>query len=1501
MDNQDQRDFLFQLLEVTAESEGDRQIIYPLLLSHVDWLEESFVQIVREEVKTLLTTAEDEETAYWAGDTVLELCLLIEDFLEGDRLWNLEIAIAGLESLRVLIKRQTYPEEWGRIQNHLGLLYLDRLDGDIGENVEIAIAYLKSALRVHTRQDYPLDWAITQNNLGWAFSERILGDPLENLDQSIFHYQAALEIGYSPEESDFWKDVNLKLGRAYLARFEQSLNSKLSPDCDLAIQRFKSGLDICDLEVKTQEQAILRYQLGLAYSNRETGDSQENIKCAIHYFESALEGLTLEENPVDWILSHVYLGTHYSNLEPPNAPDNLEKIISIGQRVIPVIEPEYDLEIWGLIHRLVANAYTSRSEGDRSHNLEQIILYYQTIVQTLPQTDFPEEWAITQNDLGMVYRERLTGDRLENLYLSKFHLEQSLLVYSFEEYPAEWTQGLNNLGLVYSEISQLDNPEYLDQAITLYQTALEKNPSEIGTDLWCTLYSNLGLAYFSKSQIDQLDTQSLNQAIECYNLALEFCNVDDNLELWGFLQNNLAITHIATPVGTPTEDLENAIQILEDTLASLPNDSLTDRELRSSLEANLGLAYYKRQIGNRSQNIENSIEYLQQALSGYSRISRPLEWARTLQNLALAYCERKQGSQLENIELAITSYEAALQLYSLEKTPQAWALTCNNLGLAYWCRMQGDEVENTENAIHCYERALQAIDRQTQPLTWAMIHLNLAVIYSYRWEGGQAENIQRSLDYAQLALEIFTRNEFPREWATLQQIHGGIYYNSHDESENQEIAIQYYQAALGVFTEQEYSDDWASLQNFLGSIYRKRIQGDRDENLQQALEYCQAALRIHTYADFPNSWADIQDNLGWLYRDLEQIDQAIACFQSALEFRNLTHAPRSCLYSAKALGKTLTEAQRWTDAIAAYKLAIEALEKIRTWGSTDERRQEILKDGIKIYDDMVEACLITGQFDLAFAYVERARCRGLVDLMVSNDLDQGAKIPSEVKQYLREFESIQQQIDRERHHYSQRNQPQQLVGMLGNASFVLENSRGDRASLQAYNETIASLEAQKQQIWQQLRRLDPVLAGEIQVSPPDFKTIGELIDSTMAIISFYTTKDHTYIFILKQNHITCHTCFGQGQETLQNWIEQVWLQPYIEQKAQWKASLSEVLTELATRLELKNWIDQHLAGIAELILIPYRYLHQIPFAALPISDEQYLSDQFLIRYVPSCQILEFCAKRPAVEFMNCGIVEDATEDLPCATFEGSQIAQLYQIPEHQRLKGRSQATVSNYRQLITQVQTIVSSHHAQSRLDNPLESHLQLADGSITLGQLMSPGWRLPNLADVFLSCCETGLGVTELTDDIFTLSSGFLCAGARSVVSTLWTVDDLATALFSIFYHQYRYHGYSRPDALRQAQIRLRTLTGEVLASQYKAHLTEILDQKFAEVETQRQRVESQLSQCPPGTRESEEWEQEERRYAQLATAIYEATECLEALCYQAFPFSHPYYWAAFTSSGLR
>ncbi|MFB2837463.1 CHAT domain-containing protein [Floridanema evergladense] len=726
---------------------------------------------------------------------------------------------------------------------------------------------------------------------------------------------------------------------------------------------------------------------------------------------------------------------------------------------------------------------------------------------------------------------------------------------------------------------------------------------------------------------------------------------------------------------------------------------------------------------------------------------------------------------------------------------------------------------------------------------------------------------------------------------------------------NLEMAIAAYQLALQVRTREAFPVDWAATQNNLANAYSERIQGDRAENLEQAIAAFQLALQVYTREAFPVDWAMTQNNLATAYSDriqgdrAENLEQAIAAYQLALQIRTPTAFPQDCLQTGRSLGNLAFKEGRWSLAIEGYGVAIAAVEQSRSWAADETRRQEIQSQASDIYEKMVQACINNGQLDKALETVERSRSKRLVDLMASNDLYQDGNIPSEVQIYLQNYEHLQHRINQIRFgHESSENRP-----LAGTAT------TRNRTSWEAENELIQKLETQKQQVRQQLSRLDPVSAGLLQVSAPNLAAMQRLIDQpTTALLSFFSTSENTYIFVLRTDQITCHTCPGQGIEKLQNWLIEEWLKPYlainqtrddterIQRRATWSNRIPTILGELSQRLQFNELLQTHLPGVRELILVPHLFLHQIPFAALP-TDNGFLGDLFHLRYVPSCQVLEFCQQRPPVTQLQYGTVEDATEDLPCANFEGEQVAQLYNIPPAQRLRGRNYAKVENYRKLAEQVQVILSSHHAQSRLDNPLESMLVLADGAITLGQLLTPAWRLPQLSDVFLSCCETGLGLTpDLTDDILTLGTGFLCAGARSVVSTLWSVDDLATAIFSILYHEYR-HILNRPAALQKAQQELQQMTGAELTNRYKQELIDLLDEKYEQSEALRQEAEAKMNQHQPDTQEYKDCENEHNLWAKSATRIEDTTSRLKALCREKKPFNHPVFWAAFVCQGLR
>ena len=94
-------------------------------------------------------------------------------------------------------------------------------------------------------------------------------------------------------------------------------------------------------------------------------------------------------------------------------------------------------------------------------------------------------------------------------------------------------------------------------------------------------------------------------------------------------------------------------------------------------------------------------------------------------------------------------------------------------------------------------------------------------------------------------------------------------------------------------------------------------------------------------------------------------------------------------------------------------------------------------------------------------------------------------------------------------------------------------------------------------------------------------------------------------------------------------------------------------------------------------------------------------------------------------------------------------------------------------------------------------------DGILTAEEIGSMNLEGVNL--VMLSACETGLGKAAGGEGLLGLQRAFQSAGARTVVASLWKVDDDATrALMVEFYRNRWERRLSKLESLRQAQLKM-------------------------------------------------------------------------------------------------
>jgi CHAT domain-containing protein len=191
-----------------------------------------------------------------------------------------------------------------------------------------------------------------------------------------------------------------------------------------------------------------------------------------------------------------------------------------------------------------------------------------------------------------------------------------------------------------------------------------------------------------------------------------------------------------------------------------------------------------------------------------------------------------------------------------------------------------------------------------------------------------------------------------------------------------------------------------------------------------------------------------------------------------------------------------------------------------------------------------------------------------------------------------------------------------------------------------------------------------------------------------------------------------------------------------------------------------------------------------------------------------------------------------------------------------------EATVEAVKAEMQKAHVLHFSTHGIAGWGQAEQSRLKLADGDLTLSNIFGLDLNQTRLA--VLSACETGVPGTELIEEMIGLPAGMMQAGVPGVIGSLWSVNDMSTAmLMARFYSLWREEKHTPQEALRQAQIWLRDSTTEDKKKHFK-HFVE---------------------------------RQSTRMSADTAQAFYSHIGWDEP---KARVFASPYYWAAFIYTGI-
>ena len=239
----------------------------------------------------------------------------------------------------------------------------------------------------------------------------------------------------------------------------------------------------------------------------------------------------------------------------------------------------------------------------------------------------------------------------------------------------------------------------------------------------------------------------------------------------------------------------------------------------------------------------------------------------------------------------------------------------------------------------------------------------------------------------------------------------------------------------------------------------------------------------------------------------------------------------------------------------------------------------------------------------------------------------------------------------------------------------------------------------------------------------------------------------------------------------------------------------------------------------ELVIVPDRSSFLVPYAALMDQNSRYLSETLRIRLIPSLTTLRLLAECPEGRHSSSGALLVGNPWVETVRIKGCRpFPQLPGAEEEVKMIGQ-----------ILNIEPLTGKNATKDRVLSGLNSvslvhiaaHGRTETGEIILSPNFSSSAKRPKekdflltMADVLdakvhaklvvLSCCNSGRGKIKV-EGVVGIARAFLGAGARSVIATLWAIDDEATLAFMRHFYDHLVAGQSASKSLHRAMKRMR------------------------------------------------------------------------------------------------
>lgn len=1018
-------------------------------------------------------------------------------------------------------------------------------------------------------------------------------------------------------------------------------------------------------------------------------------------------------------------------------------------------------------------------------------------------------------------------------------------------------------------------------------TPEEKSKREL--ESWTRLFAAMAL-FVQIYKIKPREGTSAVQRVEALRSQAEFeINYSPSLILLSFLPDlDLAILNMSkSELGQAIRRGESALRAFEE----------ASRELKNAPRS-------ESQFAGR--------------FSRYQKAARAARHALLHVTLAGAYGSLNEGDVAQNLDSALAHYESALAILKQEDLPELSAMVLYGVATLHLfypserrdihARRAAAALEDAKAAVAPYAPLVEKIKGFGGKSFLKTFPKFLWVVGPHLWNASW-RGVPSSA-FARIILpEIFAGID----WGL------GIAYR---ELGTFDKARAHFSLALETLP--LLSEDRAAVQVSLGLTYIEAQSGDRTENLTCALRCFGAAMdgscdeatfilamirRAHACLE-PEAMAvvkpeDREEDLAMLVDVLRDAAQGA---------RSLT-MPLGLQEALFLLGRTYVLGGDCARAWRALTLACRVAERMHTGARTPRLKRYLLLGRTPLYELLVRTALAYSRVKSAGSDKASTVGRGTIS---RSSLRIAEKARTE---FLREHLATRALLPKGSMQgdlgafFDLRRQWVQTELRLLELETTTDSSQ-DSALVEVVRRRRDALESRYLNQLHHIRTAfaDPLYDPDQPVSPARFAEISSMVntlsqETDTALVEYYMTDERLVVFVvLPVKH-------GMGNEPAfldaglsradMDSITERWSSGYRRLRntdrpmhpSHWERGyLLPTLDRLRRAVEIpakiiETWERKTHRHIARIVVVPHRFLHLVPLHAVPLSQGKLWGESVSIQYAPSASVL--------LHLLQSKSISEASPHVPSAQDSESILAVSYARPretspsevsgllftgcEVQAVLGSrggavlegSGATPSRVIEAMRDATHIHFACHGMCDYNTPLQGGLELApehaerrEGRdhtrLTLGEIFERV-RLPRARLVVLSACDSGIPeIEESRDEYLGLPAGFLYAGARTVVSTLWPVTDLSAWLLMREMAREITSGSKPSEALHCAQHRLRRLSADQISRR-------ILDAASVEKESDRQ-----------------------------ARMIKEGHRVRERSKSEAYPFASPYWWAGFTVNGI-